>query len=509
MAKKLRLNSRKIVINDHTRLFIEQDTIACADIYDYHSCVVLGNVTMPKPQDEIVYCPDPGMANKFTILGRVEGERGQGSSDLVTNLTTAKSILRKYYDKRCSFKMQVHMGECDSPSNFAKFDKALLFSGVEITDYAISNPMTGTQADRSAVTESASFSFEEMLEVTQPEFIEFTSGIVKAGPILDSFTFCGDYTCSLCEGHAGRYFVQLLSCGSELEPCNRMRVIYTKDEGRTWNISNIAICDSLSCEQPVNRNVTEDSDKYFHSSIDYAYATSTIAIIERGVKTLDKTLLTGNAILRAYTKDGTAFFVGENGRFFVSRHGITTRLVNTVLEVSKDILSIDSRDGYEFVAGAEDGVTYYGNIDNEITSIILPTTNPIHQIAKINDCSYVTSNGSDGGFLYTDGKVEKMGAIHGTITRFKFYNEDIGYATTLLRDVNYIWQTVDGGQNWQRLETTLDASYVITSISICPINHNLISIAGRKLPTVVLEADHIDPFKLWDCEGEGFVIMAV
>lgn len=510
MAKKLKLNPKRVVLNDHTRLFIERDTMVCSDVYDYHSCVVLGNITLPKQSEQIVYCPDDSMTNQFNILARVEGDATLGTSDLVTNFTTARSTLRRYYDKKCTFKMQVHIGECDSASNFSKFEKALLFSGVEVTDYTLNSPMTGTQADRAIVTESASFSFRHMLEITKPEFVDFDSNIVKAGPIIDSFTFCGDYTCSLCEGHTGRYFIQLLSCESvEEEECNRMRVIYTKDEGRVWHISNIAICESLICEQPINRNLVEDGDNYYHSSIDYRYATSTIDIINKGVMTLDKSLLVGNAILHAYSKGDTTFYVGENGRILFTRHGITQRLINGIIEISKDILSVDSRDGYSFVAGGVEGTTYFGNIDNEITQIVFPTANTIHQVAIVNDCAYVVANGSDGGFLYTDGNIEKMGAIHGTITRFKFFNEDIGYASTLLRDVIYFWQTIDGGQNWQRLDTTLDASHVITTISICPINHDLISIAGRKMDAIVIEADHIDPFKLWDCEGQGFVIMSV
>jgi hypothetical protein len=73
----------------------------------------------------------------------------------------------------------------------------------------------------------------------------------------------------------------------------------------------------------------------------------------------------------------------------------------------------------------------------------------------------------------------------------------------------YFWQTVNGGKDWQQLDTVLSTNYVVTTIEICELNHNVISIAGRKMESPVSVEDATDPSILWDCQGEGFVLFSV
>lgn len=505
MTRKNRRNYRKVVINDSTRLFIQKNTIGCVPDYDYHSCIAMGDIDLPKAEKEIQYCPDPNSFNNFVALTSITGERELGTSNLFTNFTSNRSQLKKYYDMSCPFKMQVHVGYCEKANEFSKFDKALLFSGVEVTNYNIATPMTNTAADREVVTETLDFSFFDLIEVSKPTFYLHEEAIIGDGPIIDSYTFCGDDTCSLCEGNIGRYFIQLVQCEDD---CVKLRVVYTKDD-ITWNVRNIETCNTLEAElQLINTNIAFYNNIYYTIGIESLYKKKLYDVIDNSIHKLNKTLLYGNRILKSITKNNITVFIGEDGRLFIEKDGILTRITNRDISPHDDLLSISTLDGYNFVIGSASGKVYTINLDNQASYVSVPNGNSVHQVIAISECSFGVSNGINGGLIYSNGRMEKMKYIYGAITGFAFYNEDIGYASTVSASGVRFWQTVDGGQSWQELEQYLDTNYVVNTISICPYDHNIISIAGRKMATAIPIDDHINPLLTWDGLGTGFAFIA-
>lgn len=506
LANMRKLRNNKIVINDKTRLFIQSlNSNSCNKEYSYHSCISLGDVSIPKVALQKHYISSSDRYNEFDILTTTEGEKQEGSSSLTTKFTSEASILKKYYNSKCSFDMQVHIGECDNASNFSIFDKAIVFKNVVITDYSINSLMASAQADRDVVTESVSFVFDDMIEISLPNLQPISHTAISAGPIIDGFTFCGDTTCSLCEGQTGRYFVQLVECGEE---CRLVRIIYTLDEGITWNRKDISICEDLSCEQLINTNLVQNTTHYYSLNLSTFNGTSLFQILENSTSIILKSLLYGSKLYQSYTAFGTIFYVGSNGKLFYSINGLIYRLTNTLLSISDNLFSISSLDGYNFVIGSENGKVYLGNIDGEFKVAYLTNGGNVNAIAMISDCSFVASNGENGGFIYTNGKATKMKNIFGAITNFAFYNSDVGYASSHTLAGVYFWQTVDGGRSWQRLSKTLTSNYVVTTLSICGNDHNKISVAGRKMESNVTVEDVLNKELLWNCVGEGFVLLS-
>jgi hypothetical protein len=233
------------------------------------------------------------------------------------------------------------------------------------------------------------------------------------------------------------------------------------------------------------------------------------SIIDNSMDIFPKSSIVGSSLITAFTKYNTTFYTGTNGRIFVSEFGILKRLINTQLDISKDIFSIHSIDGINFIAGSESGRIYIGTINNSIDSLTIPNAGNVYSVAMISDCSFIASTGSTGGVLFVNGRLSKIKGIRGTITKFAFFNEDIGYASSIVGNSVHFWQTVDGGKNWQQLDTTLSMNYVVTTIEICEFNHNVITIAGRKLETPISLEDTTNPSLMWDCEGEGFVLFSL
>lgn len=495
-----------IVINDETRLFIQDlGASACDKVYNYHSCVAMSDITLSKSQSNKVYEPSSERYDEFILFANLVGKPEPGTSSLQTNYTLSNSVFQKYFTTNCTFDMQVHIGKCEtSPSEFAKFDKALIFKDVTVTQYNIGSLMTLSSSNRSPVTEALDFTFEKMYEVTKPEFTLIENAILSAGPLIDGFTFCSDKRCSLCVGTTGRYFLQFAECGEE---CSVARVVYTLDNGNTWRVKPLNICETITCNQFVNRNIIIVDGENFYLHIDPSLGKTINQIIDNSVDTFPNSLLIGTELLNAFTKYNVSFYVGTNGRIFVSEYGVYKRLVNSELDVSRDIFSIHSIDGINFVAGSE-GRIYVGTTSNSIMTMHLPSGGNVYAIEMISDCSFIASTGLSGGVLLKNGRLTKIKGIRGAITKFAFFNEDIGYASSVNNNQVLLWQTVDGGKNWQELSTRLPGNYVITSITICDLDHNVISIAGRKMDTVVPVNDLFNININWNCQGEGFVLLA-
>lgn len=503
---KLRRRS-SIVINNETRLFIQNLDSACNRDFDYHSCITLDSISLSKSEATKEYVPSSVQYDTFDVLARMPGIIQPGTSSLNTNFTLDNSTLAKYFETKCTFDMQVHIGKCAAkPSDFSTFDKTLIFKGISITSYSIDTVMSAKQTDVAPITETVSFNFETFFEVPKPTFIEQKSDIVSAGPIIDSFVFCNDARCNLCVGMTGKYFVQLVRCGDE---CSLLRVIYTLDNGKTWRVKPINICDSIGCNQLVNTNIVSDAANFYYLGLNASAGKTIPSIIDNSMDILPKSLVVGSSLITAFTKYNTTFYTGTHGRIFISEFGAFKRLINTRLDVSKDIYSIHSLDGENFIAGSEDGRIYIGTKNNNIEALTVPNAGNVYSVAMISNCSFIASTGSTGGVLFINGRLAKIKGIRGTITKFSFFNEDIGYASSIVGNSIYFWQTVDGGKNWQQLDTILPSNYVVTTIEICEFNHKVIVISGRKLSTPVSLEDATNPSLMWDCEGEGFVLFSL
>lgn len=496
----------KIVINDETRLFIQDvSQPACNKDFNYHSCIVLGDISQAKSDTTKHYYPSDTHYDQFKVYATIPGLPQPGSSSLETNFTSDASILGQYYRTKCLFDMHVHMGKCSNPTDFSKFEKCIIFKDVHVDNYTIRSPMTARQADRSPVTESLDFTFEQMYEVSKPELYLIESEVVDDGPILESFTFCSDQRCSLCEGTTGRYFIQIVSCGEE---CAVARVVYTLDNGDTWRVKHINICDDIGCAQFVNGNIIRNGTDLHYVHLNTGLGKTITQIVDNSVETIPVTSLMNTQILRGHTKYTTAFYIGTNGRIYISNADGFRRIIHSKLDITTDILSIHSLNGIDFVAGSQDGKVYIGNVDGEIESLVIPNAGNIYNVEMISECSFIASTGTSGGVLFRGGKMTRIKGIRGAITKFAFFNEDIGYASSISGNTVYFWQTVDGGKNWQELNQTLPTNYVVTSLTVCDLDYNVITIAGRKMSSAVSVNDVLNPELDWNCLGEGFVVFS-
>lgn len=501
MRKKRR--SQNVVINSETRLFIQDSFDCCCMPFNYYSCITVDDIGQSRADDEKIWCPDPNKNNSFVVQDYIEGELSDGNTTFSTNYQYGNSTLKKFFDKNCFFDLQIHFGKCNSPNDFNSYDKVILLKNAKVTSYNISDLMAQQQSDQSVVTETADFSFQQIVEVNVPTFTLYEGQIVQDGPILDSTTICSRYCCLCDEAGSGLYYVQILECDDD---CHRARVIYSTDNGCTYKVVNTLICEDILISQSLSSNILTDGTATHYLGVN-PYSGNTIAsVIRNSLYTLQLTTFNGKQPLRAtnYYKD--TYWVGTGG-LIVQYDGTYSNIIaDPSIPDTRTLRDISTIDGEEFVIGASDGYVYYGEFGCMVQTH-LPVNTDAHRVAMVSDCSFVVATGTDGGYLHCNNDYHKMRGINGAITAFAFVDEYIGYAAAAHTDLIGIYQTVDGGWSWRLIDDQLSTEYFVTTISVCPENPSFVNVAGVKDSGYTTPQEQIEALLEWNYTGTGFTLI--
>lgn len=509
-----RRKDKNIVINDQTRLFIGiPDSDCCGAIFSYHSCVNVGDISKANATQTKLYCPDPDKYNEFVVVTTISGEDADGSLSLSTNYNLNTSALEKMYKKGCYFPLQVHIGSCTNPSDFSQFEKAIILTDALVTNYTLSNLTALNPSARGVVTESIDITFADILTVTAPNFALDLETALTDGPIIDSFTFCED-SCCMCPNGSGRYVVQLYDCGTD---CTQLRILYQTDCG-DWRAINHPSCEGFDCNQFFNNNILFDNDGYHYLHLSGNFGTDVFSTILNSKITIPLSALLNNSTLKAADGCGTkVIFVGDNGYIFVynTETGTYRQVINSNIPITNNHCEVKfcPDDCCTYAIGGTTGIFYVASLDDDTTAstYALNSINDVHELAFPSCCSVVAAAGDDGLFHInlSNGTITQAANIFGTITALSFPNEFVGYAVSVSGTTVYIWMTVDGGLTWSLVNSDLDTTYVVTTISACCDDPSIVTVAGRIMSTAPTIAEMISCDAIWQCDdSEGFIYRA-
>lgn len=505
MAKKVRLK-RNVIINSETRLFLPEianDTACCCPTWEYHSCVAIGDLTRTAVERTKFYCPSPDTYNKFEIIHYIDGEQQDGTGNFVTNYALGESKLQQFFNRNCFFDLQVHIGQCERADLFNEFDKILILKNVRLTDYSLTSIIARSAADVAPITETAAFSFQTMTEISKPVFTLYETNAVGDGPIIDSFAFC-DTSCCLCSEFPGYYYVQLIVCDGNTN-CSKLRVVYTTDNGRTFNVITLDV-DDINQATGINHNVVLTAADFYTELMNSSSGNTITAAIKNALTNFSTTL--GLSFFNAIRNGNTVYAVGELGTLVIYDTIAQTTTVqrSSPFQNNRDLLSIDTADGEVFVIGGERGHVYYGELDSLIDQQ-LPVQTDAHLVAMKSECSYAVATDITGGYVYCNNHYTKMKGIPGAITAMTFYDDYLGFAAANVGSAINIYQTVDGGFNWIAIDTQLDNTYFVSTISVCDDNPNRVTLAGSKDSGYTTPAQQIQQTLAWNQLGTGFVMI--
>lgn len=353
-------NTFKPLTSAATRVFLIEGRARFDHKPSYQSCLKLTAVTKSFGDLTRIEVPNPDEYGKFDEVGEIRGASARATSSLVGYYSLdLKSTLLRLGADGCAVDVQLHIGECKTPSQFTLFDKAMILENVFLSQYATGDLGALASGENATVNETADISAKEIYEVLPVSYGVKAGSIVTnevvAGALCDSPS-CGECS-SESNGCKKLFYVTKNAGGSPSTPAD---LVYSLDGGITWCAYDIS--GMLAASDPTG----------------VACIGEYLVIISNAENALFYTLLSSLDGIHpsTFTKVTTGFVRGPNAIFSVS---------NKVFIVAD----------FGYVYSSED-------VTAGVTAIETGTAT----ISKLNDIWALSSEfavavGNDGAVIYT------------------------------------------------------------------------------------------------------------
>jgi hypothetical protein len=126
----------KAFTNNFSRIWFQPGGPGPSRGRNYHGNWIPGAIAWAQGDITILREPDPEAYGKFIKVGLVRGDVGNVTVPITARYSMQRSELLRAAVERCEHALQIHMGECQNPQDFARgWDKVLIVEGATITSY--------------------------------------------------------------------------------------------------------------------------------------------------------------------------------------------------------------------------------------------------------------------------------------------------------------------------------------------------------------------------------------
>lgn len=455
----------------------------------YKSCMRMQGVSQSFGDVTKIECPHPTIYDEFVEIGSIRGadERATATLEGRYALDLASDLLRLARNK-CPADVQVHFGDCEDPSDFNDFKKALILEDAVLTAWNSDDLGSFASDDRSMVNENAPLSVREVYESLDLGYGE-KGGSVVVNEIIDAVV-AGHRSCGSCvTENDGCYKILMTTLSSGASPATNPDLIYSIDKGQNWHAHDI---DSISGG--------EDGDGV-------AKVGQYVVVVSNGTGSLhhmpwedidgltDPTfteVTTGfvGAPNDIWSLDTIAFIVGDSGYIYSvddPTEGVT--VLDAGAAVSDDLNAVKAVSSKVAVAVGENGAVVRTTNGTEWAAVTRPVGAGVHLtcVALLDKNTFIV--GTDGGALWytTDGgttwtSLTFPGSGTGVVRDIAFATRSVLWlAHDTTTPTGRILQSIDGGQSWKvmpRGSGSFPAVDRITALAVCGSDVNFVAGGG-------------------------------
>ena len=299
----------------------------CTD-YRYLPCIAPGALEHSKGDTNRVYCPSSSQYDTFDVIANFNVGETAPSITFTGLLTARDSILEEMRKDDCAYDLQIHYGECWSPSDFDKVDKMLFLHNARITSYSTTELGTLTPEGRAPITESATLTMSEITTFTKPSLIferinDDNDG--DNGPIVSSTLICPDNLICECRTDACTQRLVLQYRTNEGAPISQCPVLFHSSECGTFrsfelnDLPSVTEGSSINIESDGNYLYIIAKDNTLNSQL-FIYDLASIYTENPILQCWDNVSLGNNTFYKAINTSRGILFIGT-ASIFVSVSG--------------------------------------------------------------------------------------------------------------------------------------------------------------------------------------------
>lgn len=469
-----------------SRIFM-QEAATPSQVYKYRGTVNLDGLTEPLGDVTPVYIPSSTQRNRWDIVDEVPGTPGLPTTGFTAKmLKSLRDIWWDLKERGCRFNVQIVIGDCQRPDNFADWESKILFAGARLTEFTLPsfNPLSGDDNATGDIT--GSLTGRALERILRIRFQQYAEDEVVA-EVLDGLYYdtiqCGE--CGVAsDGCRHVYFLTLANGGS---PGLSSQIVYSIDDKATWATLDIPTLGGLSGNRMGAMGsrlvvVSEAAGSHHHILVTDADAGNTLGWVE---------VATGYEVTGSprciYVRSSELAFIGGAGGFIykltdptsgvtvVSDNSLTTQRANdiggyqdTVVSVHNNnvvLVSINGGDTFTAQTGPEVGVA-------------------LNAVAVIGESTWFigTANGhlyytEDGGTSYTQITLDSAVTI---INRIKFWDSNVGYMSVQAGASARVYRTDSCGNRWDYQNPSISGLPTVERINVViPCGYNEVAAGGR------------------------------
>ena len=428
----------------------------------YLGCHGIGDVTEPKGDVTLLYCPDPSEVGKFKVKNSFQGTSDPVTFDIDTDIRKVADYLERTI---CPIPIFVHKVVCGRRDDFTNFERSYLMGNSRITSIKTSNLAVRTPGNNDKSTQTFSMAAEEVVRLFNLQLsrmsISETRAItaVAVGGENRCETNCGaamkygDVRVAVTGGYAASFAgtanVLYTATGSALvataadpfeagiEPAGALVIKVGKD---TWRIL---------VGQGETIGATPMTVKY---SDDYgaAWTSATVGAVA------GEFLANGHALA---SLDMRHIFIGtDQGNIYESEDGGVTWTLKQALATPIAAISFhDEAYGYLLTAAGNAYKTVDGGDNWGATSTAATGLTTARDIIALSPY-FAYAVGVEGMFFTMDGGATWTARNGYNIAAIDYINEMVGIAVGYANAASSYY-TIDGGYSWSRMPAVTNAGY--------------------------------------------------
>lgn len=446
------------LINSFTRVWFSEGGTGPSRPRSYYGNWKPGSPSWDQGDLTTVYEPDPDRYGKFVKVARFRGEPGDPEITITARFGRQRSVLLKAARRDCAHTLQLHIGECQNPQDFARgWDKVLMVEEASITSWGTDDLGALGPDETAPINEEVPFSGTDMYEVTRLNFQEQAATLVTRE--VTSVYVCDAQQCGACGAPSdGCQVVLALEGGISASPGLPPTVLVTDDGGDTWaerTVSTLAANergDGIFCVGSNVVVISSDSE-----SLHYTTLASLIAGTQTWTEVLTGFVATKGPVAAWSLGATETWIVGEGGYIYHTDDptaGVTVSDAGSA--TTENLNDVHAYDSENIVAvGANNAVVYTENGGDTWTSVTGPAVGiALNTVWMRSPTEWFVgaANGSlyytvDSGVNWTEKSFNGSGA--GQVRDLVFPTPSVGYmAHSTAAPAGRILRTIDGGYSW-------------------------------------------------------------
>lgn len=474
----------------YSRVWITEDRAGPANVPS-----LKGNARAMGPSQSLgdrtpVREPDPARYGGYRIVDAIKGEKGLVTISIEYRAGYVRDAFLELARKGCPFDIQLHYGQCEDPTDFSDFQKATIYEGADISNWAQGEQGAFEQGSEAIVTGTIDTNSLDFYEVFPMVISEIAAAEVVQEIV--AVTICDSKQCGACgiasDGCQAFLAVSKSHGGS---PGSNATIVYSTDGGATLGVTHIDTL--LSSEDPsaatcVGTNYVVLSNEGI--ALHYAPLATIFTNLDTWTKVTTGFIAAGkpNAIFSL----GAAFtwIAADAGYVYFSADipsGVTVQTNGSVS--AQNLNSIHGIGANDLIAGGNGNVVLVTENGGQTWALVVgpavgQNIKTVWMRSKLewfagtgNGKLYYTRN---AGTTWTE-KAFPGSSSAGVVERIKFATPAVGFMSHTQGGVGRLFRTFNGGQSWRLMPDgggTVPDNDRINSFAVCGENVNRIYAGG-------------------------------